>query len=111
MSAQSNHQILTIDETALLPEPPALIHWKCSTCVDEGLISNWVDSPYDLRRRTLILAGPLNQIVITQVRVARCVGAGAVRATAEFTHDRPDEIVTDDQPTLPRDPTNPAQPR
>ena len=44
------------------PEPPVPIHWKCSSC---GVISNWSDSPYDLRRRTLTLAGPLNQIVIT----------------------------------------------
>jgi hypothetical protein len=46
-----------------------------------------------------------------QFRVARCVGAGAVRATAESTHDRPDKIVTDDQPASHGDPTNPAQPR
>jgi hypothetical protein len=49
----------------LRPEPPAPIQWKCSSCDDEGVISNWSDSPYDLRRRTLTLAGPLNQIVIT----------------------------------------------
>jgi hypothetical protein len=34
----------------LRPEPPAPIHWKCSSCDDEGVISNWSDSPYDLRR-------------------------------------------------------------
>jgi hypothetical protein len=49
----------------LWPQPAAPIHWKCSTCDDEGLISNWGDSPYDLGRRTLTLAGPLNQIIIT----------------------------------------------
>jgi len=49
----------------LRPEPPAAIHWECSTCHDEGVISNWCDSPDDLRRRTLTLAGPRNEIDLT----------------------------------------------
>ena len=49
----------------LLPEPPAAIHWACSSCADDGLISNWSDSPYDLRRRALAVAGPVNQIATT----------------------------------------------
>jgi len=49
----------------LRPEPPAAIHWECSTCHDEGVISNWCDSPDDLRRRTLTLACPLTEIAIT----------------------------------------------
>ena len=57
----------------LRPEPPAPIHWTCSSCDDEGVISNWGDSPYDLRRRTLTLASPLKQIVITDE------GASALR--------------------------------
>ena|SRR5215207_1431335 len=48
----------------LRPEPPAPIRWQCSTCDDEGLISNWEDSPFDLRRRRLTLAGAVNEIVI-----------------------------------------------
>ena len=49
----------------LRPEPPAAIRWECSTCHDEGVISNWCDSPDDLRRRTLTLACPLTEIAIT----------------------------------------------
>ena len=49
----------------LRPEPASVIHWECSTCHDEGVISNWSDSPDDLRRRTLTLACPLNEIAIT----------------------------------------------
>lgn len=40
------------------------IRWRCSTCPDEGTISNWADSPYDLRRQALALAGRPNEIVI-----------------------------------------------
>lgn len=46
-------------------EPPAPIRWHCSVCDDEGVISNWADSPFDLRRRRLTLAGPSNEIVIS----------------------------------------------
>ena len=49
----------------LRPEPASVIHWECSTCHDEGVISNWCDSPDDLRRRTLTLACPLTEIAIT----------------------------------------------
>jgi hypothetical protein len=45
-------------------EPGAPIRWQCSVCDDEGIISNWEDSPFDLRRRRLALAGPINEIVI-----------------------------------------------
>jgi len=46
------------------PEPAAPIQWQCSVCDDGGLISNWADSPYDLRRRRLTLAGAVNEIII-----------------------------------------------
>jgi hypothetical protein len=46
-------------------EPPAPIRWQCSVCHDEGVISNWADSPLDLRPRRLTLAGPVNEIVIS----------------------------------------------
>jgi len=49
----------------LRPEPLAAIHWQCSICDDKGVISNWVGSTHDLRRRRLTLAGPLNEIAIT----------------------------------------------
>lgn len=42
----------------------APIRWQCSVCGDEGVISNWEDSPFDLRRRRLALVGSVNQIVI-----------------------------------------------
>ena len=40
------------------------IRWQCSVCDDAGVISNWEDSPFDLRRRRLAVAEPANDIVI-----------------------------------------------
>jgi hypothetical protein len=48
----------------LQTEPEAAIRWQCSSCDDEGVISNWEDSPFDLRRQRLTLAGAVNSIVI-----------------------------------------------
>jgi hypothetical protein len=48
----------------LRTEPGAPIRWQCSACNDEGVISNWEDSPSDLRRRRLTPAGAVHQIVI-----------------------------------------------
>jgi hypothetical protein len=48
----------------LRTEPPAPIRWQCSACDDGGVISNWADSPFDLRRRQLTLAGSVSEIVI-----------------------------------------------
>jgi hypothetical protein len=45
-------------------ESEAPIHWRCSVCDDTGVISNWEDSPFDLRRRGLSVAQPANDIVI-----------------------------------------------
>jgi hypothetical protein len=42
----------------------APIRWQCSVCDDEGVISNWEDSPFDLRRRQLTLAEAASEIVI-----------------------------------------------
>ena len=50
----------------LRTEPPAPIRWQCSVCDDEGVISNWAGSPFDLRRRRLALADPVNEIVISE---------------------------------------------
>lgn len=41
------------------------IRWQCSSCADTGLISNWQDSPFDLRRRGLTIAEPAHHIAIT----------------------------------------------
>jgi len=45
-------------------EPGAQIRWQCSVCDDAGVISNWEDSPFNLRRRGLTLAESVNEIVI-----------------------------------------------
>jgi hypothetical protein len=50
----------------LRTEPGAPIQWRCGVCDDEGVISNWEDSPFDLRRRKLAVAGDLTEIVITE---------------------------------------------
>lgn len=39
---------------------PAPIQWACSSCDDEGVISGWQDSPFDLRRFQ-ISPGPQTQ--------------------------------------------------
>jgi hypothetical protein len=54
----------------LRTEPGAPIRWQCSACHDEGVISNWEDSPFDLRRQRLTLAGAVNEIVIPDEVVA-----------------------------------------
>jgi hypothetical protein len=46
-------------------EPGAPIGWQCSICDDEGVISNWEESPFDLRRRRLALADHVHEIVIS----------------------------------------------
>jgi hypothetical protein len=49
----------------LRTEAGAPIRWQCSVCGDEGVISNWEDSAFDLRRRQLTLAEPVSEIVIS----------------------------------------------
>ena len=49
----------------LRTEAPTPIHWQCSGCDDEGVISNWEDSAFDLRRRHLTVAQPVTQIAIS----------------------------------------------
>ena len=41
------------------------IRWQCSSCADTGIISNWEDSPFDLRRRGLTIAQPSTDMWIT----------------------------------------------
>ena len=45
-------------------ETGAPIRWQCSACGDEGVISNWEESAFDLRRRQLTLAEAASQVVI-----------------------------------------------
>jgi hypothetical protein len=48
----------------LRTEAGAPIRWQCSACDDEGVISNWEDSAFDLCRRQLTLAEDVNEVVI-----------------------------------------------
>ncbi len=48
----------------LRTEPGAPIRWQCSVCDDAGVISNWEDSPFDLRRRGLTVAEANTEILI-----------------------------------------------
>ncbi|MFY2860318.1 hypothetical protein ACOJVU_11130 [Mycobacterium sp. THU-M104] len=46
-------------------EPGLPIAWRCGTCGDDGVISNWEESPFDLRRRRPTLVGAVHQIVVS----------------------------------------------
>ena len=48
----------------LRTEPGTPIQWQCSLCNDQGIISNWQDTPFDLRRRQITLADTVHEIVI-----------------------------------------------
>jgi hypothetical protein len=48
----------------LRTDPGAPIRWQCSLCNDQGVISNWQDTPFDLRRRQITLAETVHEIVI-----------------------------------------------
>jgi hypothetical protein len=48
----------------LRTEAGAPIRWQCSVCDDEGVISNWEDSAFDLRPRQLTRAEAASEIVI-----------------------------------------------
>lgn len=46
------------------------IGWQCNTCGDEGVVSNWADSPYDLRRRILTGVGRVREVVVSMQTAA-----------------------------------------
>lgn len=48
----------------LQAQASAPIRWWCSVCDDEGVISNWADSPYDLRRRRLSAADIVHEVLV-----------------------------------------------
>lgn len=52
---------MIVQRTAL--EAP--IRWRCSVCDDDGVISNWADSPFDLRRSGLRVAGAVTEFEIS----------------------------------------------
>lgn len=45
-------------------EPGSPIRWWCPDCGDEGVISNWEESPFDLRRLRPTLVGAVHQFAI-----------------------------------------------
>jgi hypothetical protein len=51
-------------------EASAPIRWWCSVCDDEGEISNWADSPHDLRRRRLSVAGDVDEVIVSDETAA-----------------------------------------
>lgn len=76
------------------PEPEAPIRWWCNACDDEGLITGWEHSPFDLRLRDLRsapagrqvvidveMAGTLQRIAVLDTEAARVVFRA--RATAD----------------------------
>ena len=46
------------------------IQWHCRVCDDQGVISNWEDSPSDLRRHGLALAETTHEIILDNEVVA-----------------------------------------
>jgi hypothetical protein len=47
------------------PEPPAPIAWECITCGDDGSISGWQGTPYDVSHRSATSASPVKDISIS----------------------------------------------
>jgi hypothetical protein len=43
-------------------QPDTPISWQCSVCGDDGTISNWAETPFDLRRQRLTLAQDVHEI-------------------------------------------------
>lgn len=56
--------------TIAIAEASAPIRWSCSVCDDEGVINNWAESPYDLRRRRLSLAGAFDEVIVSDETAA-----------------------------------------
>ena len=52
------------DHRALHPAGGADPAGSAAVCGDDGVISNWAESPFDLRRQRLALADPVHEIVI-----------------------------------------------
>jgi hypothetical protein len=51
-------------------EATAPIRWWCTACDDEGVISNWADTPFDLRRRRLSVAGAVEEVIVSDKTAA-----------------------------------------
>ena len=52
---------------AALPCRRRPAHRRCprTDCVDDGMVSNWADTAYDLRRRRLNVVGEVDEFVVT----------------------------------------------
>lgn len=42
------------------------VRWQCSSCGDEGVVSHWEDSPFDLRRQGLVEAETVRGVVVAE---------------------------------------------
>ena len=77
------------------PEPP--IGWRCSHCGDDGTISNWAGTLYDLRRQRLAWPNPSTRSSSTP-RPPRCCAPCHSSTTiareqySRYTHPTPDFI-------------------
>lgn len=85
--------------TVYRPEPPAEIRWECGVCGDQGVISGWEDSPYDLRRRRLGLAGSLHDVVLSHdmaaaLRELRLLDADCERLVYRIRADGGDAVLS-----------------
>jgi hypothetical protein len=65
----------------VLLEPDAPIRWWCTVCDDGGVISNWADSPYDVRRRQLKIVEDVKEVIISDETAA------ALRDLTFLDHD------------------------
>ena len=65
--------------TIVWAEASAPIRWWCTVCDDEGVISNWADTPYDLRRRRLSVAGTVDEVIVSDEDRRRVTRAGVAR--------------------------------
>lgn len=52
--------------TVLRADDAAPIEWSCSVCRDEGTISGWQDSPYDLRQDRAVLSGRVIAVSLSE---------------------------------------------
>lgn len=54
---------------------PAPIEWQCSACGDDGVITGWEDSPFDLRQpRSRSKREPTQEIILTNEQAAALRG-------------------------------------
>lgn len=56
--------------TIVWAQASAPIRWWCTVCDDEGVISTWADTPYDLRRRRLSVAGTVDEVIVSDETAA-----------------------------------------